>query len=156
MGALAEQIRGFRIDDQAPAHGGAPQQHAKLHRVAIGERQLDRPGVGAESYVCTDDVSQFAVSARVADPASVDHLGAALRDDVGTPLHGMETEPDVVAPAVPIGADLEGVERGGARPRVDLSLDRRDAEVREREPFAPTDSQWRVNAGQVVDRWTAG
>ena len=46
-----------------PAHRGAPQQHTKTHRIAVGERQLDVPGLVTDAERRFDHRAHFAMTA---------------------------------------------------------------------------------------------
>src|SRR6185295_6816363 len=102
---------------------------------------LDRPRVCADLHHRADHAAKLPVSARIRDPAFVEQVGFTDDRARGIALPGMQAEthaPDAVALQL---LDEIGVQRGGARPGVDLGLHPPDAELRQRQPFPPADAQ---------------
>src|SRR5512143_2020145 len=140
-GPLSEEERAAGLDQRPALERGAAEQHAESHLVAIGERKLDRPGFIAELEQRGDDVALLDAASRVPHRALVD--GPRLAGDLEgiALLHRLQDEAEPKRATAADGLDAIGMQRAGARAGVDLRLDGVDAEIGQRDPFAPPDGE---------------
>lgn len=106
---MAKEIRLSRIEQEA-VHGVATEEHAERHCLAVGERDLDRPGQASEFQLGLDHVAPFAMPAGVTDDPVVDHGRFADDDDVAASLQGMNAKAHLERASFGICFDLESVQ----------------------------------------------
>src|SRR4051812_26242460 len=134
---MAAQVRAARVDQVAAADRLAPEEHAKAHQVARGQRDVDLPALAAPGDESADHRPELTRAIRALDVALVVQRRLAGDRLQAAALERQDHEADGDLPALLEQLDTLGVQRGAARARVDLGLDAPDAEIGQLDPLAP-------------------
>ena len=135
---LALGVGQGRIDDHVLLDGLTPQQHAVHHRLAIGQRQLDRPFPVAHAHRRLDHPSQFALAIRGDHLATVNGGCGTHHLDLRLVGNRVQHETDLRTFQRPEGLDRHGMQRRGPRTGIHLRLDGRNVELGKGSPLFPT------------------
>ena len=136
----------IRIDDHVFPQGPAAQQHPEIHGLAIGQRNLDRPGPAGHRDRCLDDVAKLGLAVRAGHLPPVDDPRRAGHFKTGILRVGLDQEPHLGIVGGAKGFNRLRVQRGGTRAGIDLGPNGRQAQFRQRKPFFPSENK-RVGHG---------
>ena len=110
-------------------HRGAPEQHPKAHRIAIGQREFDLVIEVEHLQPRADHEAQLRVTAGVGDLALIEDVGLAVDHARCRFLVRVHAEAHEVASVASDLVDVKGMQARGARPGIDLGLDALDTQV---------------------------
>lgn len=108
---LAKQIRATRVYQKSLPNRLSPEQHAKAHRVAGRERQIDRPALSAKLDERTNDRTVFSMAARALHVAMFVKWCNAVDRRLRFALNGVHGESDEIAASVGEDLDVVGMKR---------------------------------------------
>jgi hypothetical protein len=154
-GAVAAACRKARRRCGNARERAAPEQQRKQHRAAIGQIHFNVEAPAADEDFAGDEPAFLAVAAGVGDDAAIEHRRRA-RDHARRAAPRAHAEAHVQATVEIEGFEIFHAQRRTARAAVELGLDRRDAELRQRYPFAPAEHARFHDRGRDATKFFAG
>jgi len=143
-GRPSAKIRAARVDQKTPSDRLATDQHPKTHRVTVGQRQFDRNRSADDVQRRQDHKPLRRDTIAAADMTPIKHRRFTPLDQPIVTLNRVHVKSHPLFPAPDKGLDIERVQATRPSPRIDFGLDRSDRQVRQTDPFPPTDDRQRI------------
>lgn len=140
-GELGEQERACRIDQRPRPDRLPSKQHPVCEPLAVGEPELDHPGMRPDPQRRRDDVPAFALAGGTGHVACTDEIGLTAHRELRILRQGVDDETHARLERSADDLDILRMQRRRARTRVHFGFDGKNAQLRQRNPFAPSKDQ---------------